>query len=163
MHPCSGYQWHEGIIMKCLTSLSFLSEPSLLHHFYSSAWDCMHSPWLSVFLMSTKLSINAAKNSLEARSSWPSTLGSKWLLHFGRWYPYFLSPPVSIKETTNHFQIAYSLCAYSHLLPLAQVERTGEWDLSASEEGLPLPIAIIWCLSLGYIEGVTEPRIYYQA
>lgn len=64
----------------------------------------------------------------------------------------FPSLPVSFKVMADHFQIAYSPCAYSHLLPLARVERAREWGLSASEEDLPLHIAIIWCLSLGYIE-----------
>lgn len=73
----------------------------------------------------------AAKNPLEAKPSQPITLGSKWLLHFGRWYPWLPSSS-NQQEIISHFQIAYSHCVYCSLLPLAGVERAREGGVSAS-------------------------------
>jgi len=71
----------------------------------------------------------AAKNPLEAKPSQPITLGSKWLLHFGRWCPWLPSFS-SQQEIVSHFQIVSSHCADSSLLRLAGVERAREGGIS---------------------------------
>lgn len=153
MHSPSGYQWHEGIIIKCLTSLSLLSEPSLLHHFYPSAFDCL------CFQCLPHSRLMPTKNSLEARSFWPSILGSKWLLHFGRWCPWLpesssqhqgdckplpncLLPLCIFSSSSSGFSWeshgVRSLClwrgstsAHSHnLMPLSGIHRGSYWAKS---------------------------------
>lgn len=126
--PPSGYQWHEGIRIKCLIHyLFFPSLPSSIA-FIHQPFEFISRPLPSVSPCLLHYQLMAAKNSLEARQPFLAKYtGVQVPLFFlADGAQDFLLVPVSIKAIASHFQIAYSPCAYPCLLARARVETARE-------------------------------------
>lgn len=78
--------------------------------------------------MSAALSTNDGKEFSRSQPGFPGQVpwGPSGFLILADGAHDFPSLPVGLKAIAGHFQIAYSPCAYSYLLPLARVERARE-------------------------------------